>query len=403
MRVTRRDKLVCEFFAGIGLVHEALRRSGWKCIYANDFDPKKRAMYEGNYGPSSHYHECDVWDTETVLARITERPYLATASFPCTDMSLAGHMRGFRGKESNAFFGFMEIIRRLGKEQPRLVLLENVPGFMHSHNGRDFVQAARELADCGYWLDSFVVDARFFVAQSRPRLFLLGYHEDIVGPPLVERRPEDSVFTDSWHQAIQRAPSLRPRRLVETIESTTLPTGWVTISVKEPRKVKYSLADFIDTGDSESWWHKTEVKRHYDMMFERHKERIGAMLSRRDVTVALTAFRRVREGQQRTEVRFDGIAGCLRTPRGGSAKQIVIVIQNGELKMRWMSPKEYGRLQGANSYKLPENVIQGLFGFGDAVCVPVIQWIDKHMLTPVFEASVSRGRQRRNGRSVFSH
>jgi DNA (cytosine-5)-methyltransferase 1 len=52
-----------------------------------------------------------------------------------------------------------------------------------------------------------------------------------------------------------------------------------------------------------------------------------------------------------------------------------------------MTPREYARLQGAGEFTLPENAIQGYFGFGDAVCVPVIEWIDRHMLTPVFEAA----------------
>jgi DNA (cytosine-5)-methyltransferase 1 len=162
------------------------------------------------------------------------------------------------------------------------------------------------------------------------------------------------------------------------------------------------LVDFLDTDEDQNWWDKAEVSRHYEMMFDRHKQRIDAMLSQHNMTIALTAFRRVREGRQRTEVRFDGIAGCLRTPRGGSAKQIVIAIKDRKLSMRWMSPKEYGRLQGVGAYKIPENVIQGLFGFGDAVCVPVIQWIDRNMLTPVFEASTSRRSKRRNARSVLA-
>ena len=67
--------------------------------------------------------------------------------------------------------------------------------------------------------------------------------------------------------------------------------------------------------------------------------------------------------------------------------------------MRWMTPREYARLQGAGDYALPENTIQALFGFGDAVCVPVIEWIDRQMLTPVFEAvaAARRSRSREGG------
>ena len=91
-------------------------------------------------------------------------------------------------------------------------------------------------------------------------------------------------------------------------------------------------------------------------------------------------------GKTRAETRFDGMAGCLRTPKGGSARQIVIVVDKDRLRMRWMSPREYARLQGADDFPLVVNTIQNLYGFGDAVCVPVIRWIDKHVLTPVFEA-----------------
>jgi DNA (cytosine-5)-methyltransferase 1 len=146
----------------------------------------------------------------------------------------------------------------------------------------------------------------------------------------------------------------------------------------------------IDASDEQSWWSDAEVSRHSAMMFDRHRRQVEALQTQSGGPVVLTAFRRVRQGQQRMEVRFDGVAGCLRTPRGGSAKQIVIVVGRGEVRMRWMTPREYARLQGAGDFVLPENTIQALFGFGDAVCVPVIEWIDRQMLTPVWEGSELR-------------
>ncbi|MCC6493406.1 MAG: DNA cytosine methyltransferase, partial [Pirellulales bacterium] len=166
----RDDKTFCEFFAGIGLVYEALRRTGWRCVYANDIDGKKQATYAGNYGAAAaaHYHLEDVWATAEVLARIPDRPFLATASFPCTDMSLAGKRRGLAGEQSGALFGFLQALERLRQRRPRMVLLENVPGFLTSHGGADFATAVEELSALGYWLDSVVIDAQWFVPQSRP-------------------------------------------------------------------------------------------------------------------------------------------------------------------------------------------------------------------------------------------
>ena len=380
------QKTFCEFFAGIGLVHEALHRSGWQCLYANDIDAKKRRMYEGHFGASPHYHEGDVWATSEVLARIPADPVLATASFPCTDMSLAGKRRGLAGEQSGALYGFLQVIEQLGANRPRLILLENVPGFLTSHEGRDFEIAVHELAALGYWLDSFVVDARWFVPQSRPRLFLVGFHADLVRPPLVVKEAGADPFSDPWRRAIQQADKLRPPRLLAAMEAIEPATGWATVPCENSALVRYRLSDYLDHDDAQAWWKAAEVQRHWEMMFDRHRQQVEALRARGDGLTFLTAFRRVREGQQRMEVRFDGIAGCLRTPRGGSAKQIVIVVDRGAVRMRWMTPREYARLQGTPDFILPENTIEGLFGFGDAVCVPVIEWIDWHVLTPALGA-----------------
>jgi DNA (cytosine-5)-methyltransferase 1 len=393
------NKTFCEFFAGIGLVHEALRRSGWHAAYAGDIDPKKRRMFEGHYGPAPHYHEGDVWATAEVLDQIPGRPQLATASFPCTDMSLAGKRRGLAGEQSGALFGFLQVIEQLADRRPPLVLLENVPGFLTSHNGADFATAAHELATIGYWLDSFVIDARWFVPQSRPRMFIVGYHESNLGPPLV-CRDADAELLDPWRRLVERSAKMRPAKLVAAMESIDLATGWAAIDCAPPKQRAYALADYLDSDDDQPWWDEKQVARHSEMIFDRHHRQMDALAAATDAPLLFTGFRRIRAGRQRLEVRFDGIAGCLRTPRGGSAKQIVLMRRGPELRMRWMTPREYARLQGAPDYTLPDNAIQGYFGFGDAVCVPAIEWIDRNMLTPVLDAIKATATTRRHDDKV---
>jgi DNA (cytosine-5)-methyltransferase 1 len=338
----RSGKTFCEFFAGIGLVHEALRRSGWQCVYANDIDAKKRRMYEGNYGAeaASHYHQGDVWATDEVLAGIPGRPFLATASFPCTDMSLAGKRRGLAGEQSGALFGFLQVLEQLGERRPAMVLLENVPGLLTSHGGADFATAINELAALGYWLDALIVDASWFVPQSRPRLFIVGYAAELLGPPLLVPDFAADSFDHPWRRAMARADRLRPPTLRAAIESIEPSTGWATIDCGNPRAAGASLLEIIDLDDAQAWWDASEVDRHFEMLFDRHRRQIEALRRQSGGSFALTAFRRIREGRQRMEVRFDGVAGCLRTPRGGSAKQIVLVVDRGKVRMRWMTPRE---------------------------------------------------------------
>ncbi len=374
------EKTFLEFFAGIGLVEEGLRPSGWKCIYANDHDDRKRAMHAARNGPTTHYHLADVRNTDEILARIDRPPFLATASFPCTDLSLAGNYHGFGGRQSSTFFAFIDVIERLAERKPKLILLENVPGLLSARKGEDFRAVVAALARLGYWVDAFVLDARFFLPQSRPRVFVIALSSELRTSPLVETLPDDAV-------AAPETSALRPLSLTR-FTTPPLPTGWVRLQLPLPPQRTTTLEDVIDLDEGQEWWSTKDVERHHRMMSERHRKQVDLFLASNTSFVG-TVFRRVRRDGQRAEVRFDGLAGCLRTPRGGSGRQIVVAVADGRLRMRWMSPREYARLQGAPDFPVEGPTNPLLFGFGDAVCVPAIRWIDRHALTPLYEAFVS--------------
>ncbi len=391
-------KSFCEFFAGIGLVREGLSSSGWSCVYANDIDPKKKELYEGRFGSEGHFHLGDVWELEEVLGRIPPSPFLATASFPCIDLSLAGHWRGFDGKHSSTFFGFAKAIDALGARKPKVILLENVTGFITSQGGKDFESAVRALAELGYWIDAFILDAKYFVPQSRPRVFVIGIHQSLDAPMAFRKSRLDWVV-DEWRETIERAhKSVRPLKLVKLMQSIDLPTGWAAFDMPSPEGPRPDIADLIDLGEEQQWWDRAAVAKHHDMMNSRHKKLVDDMILDRKTFIG-TIFRRKRMGKTWAEVRFDGMAGCLRTPKGGSAKQIIIALDKGNMRMRWMSAREYARLQGADDFPLVSNTIQNLFGFGDAVCVPVIKWIDQHVLTPIYESQLAAQRKERGRQS----
>jgi DNA (cytosine-5)-methyltransferase 1 len=384
-------KNFAEFFAGIGLVHAGLRPGGWECIYANDIDAKKRAMYEGEFGPAAYYHVADVWDTEAVLSRLPGTPFLATASFPCIDLSLAGHWRGLDGAHSSAYFGFIEALRAMQGGRPQVVMLENVYGFLTSGGGRDFQRALIELAKLGYWLDALLLDARWFVPQSRPRMFIFGFQDSLTSAQLI-RSCGGFSLTDEWRAAIERTRALRPDGLRSVFESLSLPTGWATVDFTPPRQARYQLMELLELDEQQEWWDERETTRHYEMMEAPSKARVDELIRER-ATLAGTGFRRTRREKTRLEVRFD-VAGCLRTPRGGSAKQIVVAVLSGRFRLRWMTAREYARLQGAPDYRITVPTTQAMFGFGDAVCVPAIAWLDERILTPVYESTLGKTRLR---------
>jgi DNA (cytosine-5)-methyltransferase 1 len=375
-------KTLCEFFAGIGLVGEGLAESGWQCVFANDSNPVKRSLYVARNQDTNHYVCEDVRETDKIAKAIPGKPFLATASFPCIDLSLAGHYRGFKGEHSSTFFAFVDVLQRLGRRQPKAIMLENVAGFLTSRSGDDFREAVTTLAELGFWIDAFIIDAVHFVPQSRPRVIVVALKRSLV------RRKQVAAAerSETWH---------RPKRLLKLMATIDLATGWLGMDLPMPPPREISLSDMIDVDSRQDWWNKSQVERHYKMMSDRHRVEVDERIANRSDWVG-TIFRRIRHGHQRAEVRFDGVAGCLRTPSGGSARQIVIVVKSGELKMRWMSPREYSRLQGVHDFPLDGRTNQLLWAFGDAVCVPAIEWVDRHVLTPAYDRACQQKVKRRS-------
>lgn len=369
------EKTFLEFFAGIGLVHLGLRPSGWTCVYANDFSEKKREMYLDEFPEAAHFHLEDIWNTDRILERIAVSTLLATASFPCVDLSLAGHMKGLGGEHSSTLFGFIEVMRRLNEQRkmPSLIMIENVTGLLTGHHGKDFEQTCQALSELGFFLDAFVVDARHFTPQSRPRLFIIGVRKNAIPETALNSRHH------LWSERLRSRSNTCPARLFEAMRKIQLPTGWIAFDLPELPPVKRNLSSVIDLDDAQEWWSEDEVKKHYHRMSDDHRHRVDNLIASNQLWIG-AMFRRVREGKTRCEVRFDGLAGCLRTAKGGSGKQIVVVVDCGKLKMRWMSPVEYARLQGVPDFNIQRARNQVLTGFADAVCVPAIDWIARHTL-----------------------
>lgn len=366
------EKTVLEFFAGIGLMHLGLDNAGWSTVWANDIDPDKEAMYRHHF-----VDDCDEFvlgDVHDLDPLSIPSATLATASFPCTDLSLAGARRGLAGTGSGAFWGFINAIEGMGPRRPRLVLLENVPGFLTSHKGNDFRDACLALNGLGYSVDAFVVDAVHFVPQSRQRLFVVGSRQ--LDFPSV--RDSSTSFFEG---------SCRPQPLADFIFVHPY-IRWMIRDLPELPRRKLSLVDIIEdlSPSSKYWWSDDRAKYLLDQMSERHRATADSMIRSQDTSYG-TVFRRVRNGKSMAELRTDGIAGCLRTPRGGSGRQILFVAGGGKYAVRLLTPGECARLMGADDYNIDSSLSlnKALFGFGDAVCVSVIEWIARNYLNPLSE------------------
>lgn len=363
-----------EFFAGIGLMRLGLERAGWSISYANDIDPLKRAMYYSHFRDAAEHFS--LGDIHNVPAASLPDGSLATASFPCNDLSLAGARAGLKGRHSSAYWGFTKLISDLGPRRPNIILLENVPGFLTSHGGDDFAAALHELNRLGYWVDSLLIDAAWFVPQSRQRLFVVATRRDAY------------VLHHVAEDAAPYACAVRPPALMKFITGHP-EISWLIRPLPTIRKRKVNLESMLEDvpATSEQWWSKERVDYLLAQMSPKHRDIADAMMAGRQYSYG-TVFRRVRNERSMAELRTDGIAGCLRTPRGGSGRQILFRGGRGKAAARLLNGRECARLMGAGEFTLNVPLNQALFGFGDAVCVPVIEWLANNYLNPVLEEMV---------------
>lgn len=364
---------VAEYFAGIGLVRMGLEACGWRVVFANDISPKKLEMYKAFF-PDAHEHYL-VADVFCVAPCNVPTATLASCSFPCIDLSVAGNMDGIGGSHSSAFWGFARILRKQGPAAPPLVLVENVPGWLYSNGGNDFRITIKALNDLGYACDVFTLDARRFTPQSRLRVF-------VVAAKL------DGGQNDEPKLMLRRPRSLSSERLRKTILANA-DLGWFCANIPDPPALLHKgLSELVEEmgEDDARWWPEEEVQRHLGMMEPDHRERVQRLVKTNRFAYR-TFYRRRRAGQQRAEVRSDDLAGCLRTAVGGSGKQFLIRAGKGALMMRTMTAREYARLQGVpEKYPIDHEGVQALTGFGDAVCVPAITWIARNVLNPLIES-----------------
>ena len=374
-----QKKTFAEYFAGIGLMRMGLEKEGWTVEFANDISSDKYEMYSEHFRDAqSHFviadiHNLDVGKIPTVA--------LATASFPCNDLSLAGARKGLSGKESSAYWGFVRILDEMGDRRPPLVLLENVAGFLTSHGGRDFQSALLALNRLGYAVDPLIIDAARFVPQSRVRLFVVGSRQNGQGMWNIRETP-------SFYES-----DVRPKPLAEYIFCHP-EIVWNIRDVPSLPVNLPALPDILEElpETSSFWWNNARRDYLISQMSEKHTALLKKMMAA-DKWSFGTVFRRVRNGRSMAELRNDDIAGCLRTPRGGSARQILVQAGFGMVKIRLMTPRECARLMGADDFVIKVDLNKALFGFGDAVCVPVISWIARNYLNPMLEEMLANANE----------
>ena len=363
-----------EFFAGGGLAGLGMAGrgmagrglAGLDTIFANDMDPAKARAFAANH-PTTPFRQGDVW--ALTPDDLPGRPDLAWASSPCQDVSLAGARGGLEAGRSGAFWGFWRLVQGLEAQGrgPRVVVLENVIGLLTSGQGKDFAAVCTAMAEAGYTVGALEMDAAHWLPQSRPRLFVAAIKGEA---------PRAAGPAGPFHSPRLIAAQAR---LPEAVKAS-----WAWWSLPQPPRRNLDLAALLEPDDAVHWLDDPEAI--LALAAPLHRARIAAAVASGVRTVG-AAYRRVRveNGQkvQRLEIRFDGLAGCLRTPAGGSSRQYVVACDQGRARVRRLTGREAARLMGvSDAYRLPASESAALKLMGDAVAVPVVRALTEGLLLP---------------------
>ena len=271
------------------------------------------------------------------------------------------------------FLGFGPVIRALGADAPAppVIVIENVVGLLTSHRGDDFTALCGALGEEGYRFGALEIDAAAFVPQSRPRVF-------VIATRLPTGRLEGA---SAFHtRAVRKAAA----RLPEDLKAR-----WIWWAAPSPPARNTDLSVVLEPDAAVTWNSADRTEKLLALMAPAHRQAVEARVKAGERAVG-AVFRRMRGGDQRAEVRFDGLAGCLRTPRGGSSRQTLLVIDQGEIRSRLVTSREGARLMGLpDTYRLPSSQTAGLQVIGDGVAAPVVRWLAETLLEPLVDSKTA--------------
>lgn len=164
---------------------------------------------------------------------------------PCQDLSVAGRRAGLGGERSSLFFEFARIADELVRPGGWLVF-ENVPGLLSSpggaRSGRDFAVVLATLAHIGFHdLAWRVLDSRYFgVPQRRRRVFI------------VARRAAGSCAQQILLEPESGGGDFAPGREARTRVAASLTSGSHAAGVNEPGRRKEDDINIVNALDRQA-------------------------------------------------------------------------------------------------------------------------------------------------------
>jgi DNA (cytosine-5)-methyltransferase 1 len=336
-----------DLFAGIGGLRKGFEPLGGRCIFTSEWNEYSQQTYKANF-------QCDhevAGDITKIHAEDIPAHDLLLAGFPCQPFSIAGvskknalgRQHGFRCEAQGTLF--FDVARIIEHHRPRAFLLENVKNLVNHDKGRTFKVIHDTLKnELGYQVHWKVIDAKSFVPQHRERIFIVGFRE-----------PNSFTFDNLVLPDRLKGPKLRT--ILHTEDGTEQAEGHYTTGKKVSVAKKYTLTDHL-------WGYLQDYA-------EKHREKgngFGFGLCGPDDVARTLSARYYKDGSE------------------------ILIKQRGKNPRR-LTPRECARLMGFDRpgqplFKIPVSDTQSYKQFGNAVVVPVVEAVARHMAPWILEGGL---------------
>jgi DNA (cytosine-5)-methyltransferase 1 len=350
-------------FAGIGGFDLAMERAGINVVATVEWDKHAQGVLARRFPNSKLYGDITgVTGEQLIDAGFDSANGIITGGFPCQDLSLAGRRAGLSGSRSGLFW---EICRLLDETKAQSFILENVPGLLSSNEGRDMGTVIRALEERGYSIAWRVLDAQHFgVAQRRRRVFIVGHLGNDWRTPA-----EILSIGESSSRYLEQSNTKRK----ET-------SGIIGDGIADSSRAgNFELYDF----PKESISPTLNARRAHDTMTY---QEVARMQGFGDYQIdQIAGSLKARDYKDATDLVFTDKQTYIQTRVGNSPTLTVgskgMSIQSGAT-VRRLTPVECERLQG-----FPDQWTEGQADshrykqLGNAVAVPVVEWIIRRFIT----------------------
>lgn len=341
-----------DLFAGIGGLRMGFEGLGGKCVFTCERDVNSQRTYRANF-PSDEHEIAE--DITKVHEDSVPAHDLLLAGFPCQPFSIAGVSKknalgrphGFRDEAQGTLF--FDVARIIERHRPAAFLLENVKNLRTHDSGRTFDVILRTLTtELGYRVQFRILNAQGLVPQHRQRIFLVGF-----------RYQTEFDFERLNIPAPEMGPKLRT--ILHPEDGSEEAEAPFTEGPKATVALKYVLSEHL--------WNYLQnyAEKHRAMG---HGFGFG-LFGPGDVARTLSA----------------------RYHKDGSE----ILIQH-PVRPRRLTPRECARLMGFDGpgrspFRIPVSDTQAYRQFGNAVVVPLIARVARHIVPHVLGISGASGTQ----------